>query len=671
MIRYPDDKYRDMFVGDNEIYTFHQSERKIAVFSKTGVFKRDISHSDYSFPYDPGTPQGTSYITSNKDGELYVWTWGGSHPSIYKITDTSQEFLGTITAGVSAANRDSFWYVGKRAYIWDSIIRGVPGEYYTNFSVYGRSVSGNAVSLGSICEELFVRAGLSPDEYDVSEGTDLVDGYVIPNPMSTRASITSVTSAYNYELIETDFQIKLKKRDPTPIGAPISDVINFVEIERRQDVELSRMINITYANKRKNYDAGIQSAIRVDSNAESTKGYQFALSLTDSKAKQIAERFLFSEWNERVEFKFSLSSEYMGLQPADTVTISYKGDLFDVRITKIDYTSAGQLNCEGSLENQTVYESDAIGSDTGESIQEVIQYGITNLELLDIPMLDNSLDKEGVYIAASGYLSGWTGCNIDKSTDGETTYNSVGSIIDSTIIGLATSRLSDGTSTIIDSVNSVIISVNSPLYDISTEVLFNSGNYVLLGDEILQFMNSQDNGDGTYTLSNLLRGRRGTEWAMSTHLIGDRFVFLDTNMIFDTSASLNAYSYYKATTFGFFIEDSEAETITPEIRCLKPLAPARVYGIRDINNNLTIYWMRRSRDVTGYMKTLQLFEESESYEIDVITGSGRTLTSTSESVVYTSTDQTSDGLTLGEPIELNIYQISGIVGRGYASQEIV
>ena len=30
--------------------------------------------------------------------------------------------------------------------------------------------------------------------------------------------------------------------------------------------------------------------------------------------------------------------------------------------------------------------------------------------------------------------------------------------------------------------------------------------------------------DGSYILSELLRGRRGTEWARSTHLVGDRFV---------------------------------------------------------------------------------------------------------------------------------------------------
>ncbi|MCP3899116.1 MAG: hypothetical protein GY707_05215 [Desulfobacteraceae bacterium] len=659
-------KYKTIYIYEELLYIL-TTNNTIEVFTLEGIYVSEIL-LDQSIDVFNVSNYKTDVSFKIFNGFIYI-----SYGYLVQIVSFSGDLIGVLYPQVPI-NIDSGSYIE----ISNSAVTHRFTNIFVNsvlqdglaFERFSLTLNENQVSLASICEELFTRAGLT--DFDVSEGnSELVDGYVIPNPMTTRAAISSIISAYGYELIETGFKIKLKKRNPNSVTGTISNIIDFVEIERRQTAELSRQVNISYANKAKNYDAGIQSAIRVDSDAKSTKGYQFALSLTDSKAKQIAEKFLYSEWSERAEFKFSLPLEYMYLEPSDTITIESKGDIFDVRLTKIDYASNGQLNCEASLEDSTVYISNAIGSDTGSAIQEVQLTGPTNLELLDIPMLDNTYNTEGVYVAASGYLNGWPGCNIDKSTDQEVTYNSVGSIIDKTIIGIAATQLQDGITTTVDLVNTVVVSLIDPIYDSSIEDLFNASNYILIGNEVLQYQYAQDNGDNTYTLSNLLRGRRGTEWATNTHSIGERFVLLDNNMLFDSTTALNVDSYYKATTFGDFLEDSTAEYIVPEIRCLKPLAVSRVYGTRDGSNNLTINWMRRSRDVTGYMKTLQLFEETESYEVDIITGTGRTLTSTSESVVYTANDQITDGISLGDPITIEIYQISGVVGRGYASQETV
>lgn len=533
----------------------------------------------------------------------------------------------------------------------------------------------NQVSVSSICEELLLRAGLNNNDFNLSEGVDLVNGYVLSHPMDTRNAISQLISAYNFELIESFSKLNLKKRNSTSLTTIDKDgIIEFTKIDRLQTVELSKAINIIYANKDKNYDAGVQSIMRNDSNTENTKSYQFAIALSDDQAKQIAERYLYTEWNERLEFEFTLISEYFYLEPTNVITLLWKRSEFVVRLTKITYATDGSLICKASLEDQTIYNTISQGSNTAETIidDKVLIAGVTDFELLDIPMLDNIYNSEGIYIAANGSSNGWKGCGIDKSIDNEITYSQTGVIINGTLIGEATTILSSGTTTTYDLINSVTILLPSgELFSESWENLLLGKNYILIGDEILQYKDSQDNLDGTFTLSKLLRGRRGTEWAIGNHAIGDRFVFFDTDMMFDATASLNVDSYYKATTFGDFIEDSIAKFIRPEIRCLKPLSPSYVKAIRESNNDITITWKRRSRDVTGYLKTLQLFEETESYEIEIETGIGRILTSTSETVTYLASQQTTDGITLGNPVTFTVYQISGIVQRGYGTQETI
>lgn len=60
-------------------------------------------------------------------------------------------------------------------------------------------------------------------------------------------------------------------------------------------------------------------------------------------------------------------------------------------------------------------------------------------------------------------------------------------------------------------------------------------------------------------------------------------------------------------------------------------------------------------------------EASESYEIDVMSGSTvkRTIPSATPVITYTAADQTSDFGSPQSAITLRIYQLSATVGRGY------
>jgi hypothetical protein len=112
-------------------------------------------------------------------------------------------------------------------------------------------------------------------------------------------------------------------------------------------------------------------------------------------------------------------------------------------------------------------------------------------------------------------------------------------------------------------------------------------------------------------------------------------------------------------------------------RAERPYAPVHITGTRDQSNNLTVTWVRRTRvggelrDLTG---DVPLGEASETYEVEFLNGNTvvRTVTSlTSPTVTYSATQQTTDGITPGNPVGVRVYQMSALVGRGIPGSRTV
>jgi hypothetical protein len=101
----------------------------------------------------------------------------------------------------------------------------------------------------------------------------------------------------------------------------------------------------------------------------------------------------------------------------------------------------------------------------------------------------------------------------------------------------------------------------------------------------------------------------------------------------------------------------------------------QIAGSRDGSNNLTLTWVRRTR-IGGEWQDLidaPLSEASEEYSIDVIVNSVvvRTISATSQTAAYSAANQTSDGITPGNPVTVRIYQLSARVGRGFEATATV
>ncbi|WP_411957793.1 baseplate multidomain protein megatron [Paracoccus homiensis] len=185
---------------------------------------------------------------------------------------------------------------------------------------------------------------------------------------------------------------------------------------------------------------------------------------------------------------------------------------------------------------------------------------------------------------------------------------------------------------------------------------------------------------GRYRLTRLLRGQRGTEGAMGNPApAGARVVVLD-----DSLASLPIAEADLGIPWNWRIgpasrpvsdETYVAQTFTPAGAGLRPFSVAHVeqpWRRPRTPGDLTIRWTRRSRalsaDSWGGLE-VPLAEELETYEVEILDGAAvkRVLSAATTSAVYTAAQQSADWgapLAPGDTVNIRIYQLSALVGRG-------
>lgn len=405
---------------------------------------------------------------------------------------------------------------------------------------------------------------------------------------------------------------------------------------------------------------------------------QLPLAFTASEAKGIADAMVLDGYASRVTGTFSVPLKYAELTPTDVVTVlDPDGNTYRVRIVR--RTDNGPvLQFEWVLDDSTVVASAGITSTDYTATVDVALPGVTILELLDIPLLRDDENTLGHYVAASSAGATWPGASISRSSD-DVEFTEAARVSERAVLGAATTTLGNWTGgKVFDETNTVTVAVSYGTLSSSTRaaMLADSGvNALLIGDEIIRFRTATFVATGVYTLSGLLRGQRGTEWAMGTHTAVDRVVLLRTAGMRYVSIdlpSLEAERWYKGVTIGNSLTSVNSEAFTCEGVSLKPLAPVHVRARVDSGRNIVLTWMRRTRlacTFTGAAGiSVPLGEAAESYSIDVVVSSTvvRTITASSATCIYTAAQQSADGLTAATSIRFDVYQLNAVVGRGYA-----
>jgi hypothetical protein len=122
-------------------------------------------------------------------------------------------------------------------------------------------------------------------------------------------------------------------------------------------------------------------------------------------------------------------------------------------------------------------------------------------------------------------------------------------------------------------------------------------NLLMIGAELLNFRIAQALGGGRYRLSQLRRGRRGTEYAVGAHSIGEPVVLVGSG-IFTRDvlrSERNRQRNWKTPTIGQDVAEVPASPYAVPAQNLRPWTPGSARGIRAGDGSWLLTWRGRAR----------------------------------------------------------------------------
>ena len=299
-------------------------------------------------------------------------------------------------------------------------------------------------------------------------------------------------------------------------------------------------------------------------------------------------------------------------------------------------------------------------------------YGRANAIPIECPIVNNSQDTDiGIYVAIEGNSSFSKGALFYSDDNGSSYDFAVGNVVNSvtgTVLSFSP-NFNNASPNFIDDLNWIRVSMNSGQLEPVTLETFLSGKQLgwFSTGEIIAFKNAVivSNNPLTFDISYTIRGVKGTEPAISKHIIGEKFVLL-TNYLVRLPLNLsdiNRKYLLKVVPNGLLetdIEDETTHTITLE--GLKPF-PCAVRGEKD-NNDLIITWYRRTR-LNGrwidYIDIAYAAGELDSYVIKIYDGDTikrEWSVSSARSVVYTESQQIADWGSVQTAYTIRVFQNS-------------
>lgn len=443
-----------------------------------------------------------------------------------------------------------------------------------------------------------------------------------------RSAVQPIVDGYGIKLSDDGSGI----RSPTdvPIQSVADDQLGCVADEgpkgrvRRTRIarhQLPILAAVSYYDPARDYQAGRQEADSGErGGAEVVIDLPVVTQATEAKA--IAYDYLMRLRSGGERISISLPPSFLGLQPGAHVRLpddprewrveEIRIDGFAIRAELVGVGIApGDLSADGGRAAET---PDIVASPT-------------RVALFDLPSLDGS-DQPAVYLAAATASPGWRPVAA-RLTEGSNE-SLVSTATRQTVMGAAIGVLGNGQAFLFDCINSIdvqLADVTDWLTSCTDEMLLEGANVAALGSEIFQFGAATPLGSGRFRLSRLLRGRRGTEWAMAGHAPGEAFALLNETsfMRLELHGGANARPI---SILPLGLADAGATAIALDYsgESCRPPSPVRLTAYIS-GGELRLSWVRRSRLGWDWPDGVEvpLGEQAEIYRVTV-QGANRELT---------------------------------------------
>jgi hypothetical protein len=343
-------------------------------------------------------------------------------------------------------------------------------------------------------------------------------------------AITPLVEAFAIDLVDAGGVLRSPvEEDPIIIaGDDLGSSADGKSVSRREREQapassLPASILLTYYDPERDYQIGQARSDVVDQSANEDK-VEVAAVMAAGDARSIAEQIMARRWAQRDRLLLRLPPRFIHLQPGTVVSIPDSSGSWQVTRSTIDGMAV-------ILELRPVWRTHAsVAGEAGRALaaSDVVMEDVT-LALIELPDLTGRAGSSPtLYLAATTPAPAWKRLPVEISSDqfafGCRTAGR------KAMLGVAVTVLADGETDSVDMLNSVevqLIDQAQWLTSCDDEALAAGANLALIGDELLQFSESEAIGPGHFRLTGLLRGRFATESATATHANGEMFVLIE------------------------------------------------------------------------------------------------------------------------------------------------
>lgn len=463
--------------------------------------------------------------------------------------------------------------------------------------------------LSDVVMDLCLRSGLRQEQVDVNDlYGQTVPGLKVNVDQGLDKPIDWLREIFNFDKSNADKKIRFVAR-----GGKVKARIPYLHllegnpealaVKIRDQSKLPKLVEIVHLDPTAGYAKNKQTAFRRTNtiNATAKPKIETTVVLSPDQAATAAMIRLKKDWNELRDYTFSTGIRYAFLTETDIVEVEDSKGVWNRMRIEEKNEDDGEIKwtCVQDA-GVAAYASAALGNMLDDPISTTPGLvGDTRIEIVNCSPLRDQDDELGVYIAAAGSSSAWTGFTMLISTDGGNNFTEAYEASSPATIGELTADLGDGSYEYPSNAQTARVVVNFPLSSANLDQVVSNANRCAIGDELLQYTSAtlvgQPNGQYEYVLSGLVRGRYNTEpmyWPSGT-----RFVLLDESVVFVRAQQwmVGQDIEYKPVTFGSNVDETVATAYLYDDPQSQTEWPVRDVRAERISGTVQVAWIGRAR----------------------------------------------------------------------------
>jgi hypothetical protein len=442
---------------------------------------------------------------------------------------------------------------------------------------------------------------------------------------SIAAAVQPLVDAYGIDLFEDGVHLRSPgAADAVVIGT--DDLGSSADETREPTFQREQLpvrsspgvLRLTYYDPAHDYQTGEARAVATEQPpSEVQQDLPAVLSAGD--AATLAQQAIARAWAARDKLTVRLPPKQLALEPGSAIDLELVPRAWIADTVTIDgFVVVAQLRPAWVPPALPISLSRLAASSAARQDVEAVPTRVT-LAMFDVPSSAGRRSGPEVVVAASDATGGWKRRTINISFAGQTI--SVEAPRRKSVLGFAETVLGSADACLFDHQSSVdvrLVDADQWLSSCNDERLLAGENLAVLGNEVIQFGSAVPLADGVFRLSRLLRGRAGTEWAITDHSVGDAFCMLDPA----TLRTVPMPSWSIGSTVSATCADAGAVSLEYRGRSAVPLSPTDLAARFNVAGDLLLTWTRRSRAGWAWIDEVDapLGEAGEMYRVRIASG---------------------------------------------------